>query len=155
MGIEFRVRTNINFDGQPYDSPDQMPADVRTMYQKAMADGGLLKVGTAMQTRIVFNGKEYASPDEMPANVRRIYDQVMGTIDRDGNGVPDLLPPQTRLQKTAAPQRIETRDRPTAFPANPQSFGPASKGSGLLWKVTVFVVAGAIAAAVLLLVFRP
>jgi hypothetical protein len=114
MGIEIKVRTKINFNGQVYDNPGQMPADVR-----------------------------------------RIYDQVMGKIAREGNGVAALLPPETRIQDTAAPQKIETRDRPTAFPANPQSFAPPSRGPGLSFKIAVLVVAGVIAAVVLLLVFRP
>lgn len=42
-----------------------------------------------MNRRITINGREYSTPDEMPADVRAIYDRLM--VDRDGNGVPDVV----------------------------------------------------------------
>jgi hypothetical protein len=112
-------------------------------------------INISVKTKFTINGQTYGSVDDMPADVRRMYDQAIGTIDRDGNGVPDLLPPRTRIQNTAAPQRIEARDRSIAFPTNPQYFGPPSGGPGTFWKIAAVAAAGAVAAGVLYLVFRP
>ena len=44
-------------------------------------------------TRITVDGTTYASLDDMPPAVRAKYERVLGPllVDRDGNGVPDVL----------------------------------------------------------------
>lgn len=41
---------------------------------------------------IIFNGKTYNSIEDMPADERRAYEQVSQIlVDKNGNGIPDLL----------------------------------------------------------------
>jgi hypothetical protein len=47
--------------------------------------------GEKMQV-IIFNGKTYNSIEDMPADERRAYEQVSQMlVDKNGNGIPDLL----------------------------------------------------------------
>ena len=43
------------------------------------------------QKIIVIDGRTYKSVDEMPEDVRRNYEAAMGSLDKDTNGVPDML----------------------------------------------------------------
>ena len=40
---------------------------------------------------IVIDGKTYKNVEEMPEDVRRNYEQAMGNMDKDRNGIPDML----------------------------------------------------------------
>jgi len=69
----------IVFNGREYGSVDEMPADARAVYQKAVAslsgstaEGVRLNVKT--KTKLVVNGKEYGSLDDVPKDVRTLYD---------------------------------------------------------------------------------
>ncbi|HEU0294351.1 MAG TPA: hypothetical protein VFR47_16550 [Anaerolineales bacterium] len=43
------------------------------------------------QRLIVIDGKTYKSVDEMPPDIRAKYEEAMGGLDRDRNGMPDML----------------------------------------------------------------
>jgi hypothetical protein len=43
------------------------------------------------QKLIVIDGKTYKSVEEMPEDVRRNYEQALGNMDKDRNGIPDML----------------------------------------------------------------
>ena len=43
------------------------------------------------QKFIVIDGKTYKSVDEMPPDIRAIYEAAMRGLDRDRNGMPDML----------------------------------------------------------------
>ncbi len=70
-----------------------MPPQVRQAYEQAMATlpKGSAEASARPGTKLVFNGREYASAEEMPAEVRALYEQVIGKLDADQNGVPDVL----------------------------------------------------------------
>jgi hypothetical protein len=103
MSLKLTVRTRIRFNGQEYDSPDAMPADVRQTYERALASmhanhGGLTsmlsKAGAGssqakVSSQIVFNGQTYASADDMPADVRKLYEDILATVEANRNGIPD------------------------------------------------------------------
>src|SRR5574341_1825258 len=40
---------------------------------------------------IVIDGKTYKSVDEMPPDIRAKYEEAMRDLDKDGNGLPDML----------------------------------------------------------------
>ena len=114
------VKTTIRVNGRVYGSVDEMPADVRQAYERALAsmgattaekmasgstqtklvskDGGTTAL-TATKTTLRFNGQEYGSVDEMPATVRHLFEGVMATVDANGNGIPDVL--ETTAQGTS------------------------------------------------------
>ena len=101
------MTVRIVFNGREYASSDEMPADVRALYDAAMAQladtdrdgipdvvqrggsmGGVLGI---QHTAISLDGKTYRSLDEMPPDVRRRYDEAMAGLDQDRDGVPDVL----------------------------------------------------------------
>ena len=43
------------------------------------------------QKLIVIDGKTYKSVDEMPEDVRRKYESAMSQLDKNSNGIPDML----------------------------------------------------------------
>jgi hypothetical protein len=96
----------INFNGQEYDSPEAMPAEVRRLYELANQmfadkdqDGvpdlfqGIAgtQANVVQTSQFVVDGKVYTSLDELPEDARRRYEQAMGQLDANRNGVPDML----------------------------------------------------------------
>jgi len=85
----------ITINGREYDGPDEMPADVRHLYEDAMRqalpalkdqDGngvpdlfegtGSGRARTFLSSRITINGKTYRGVEEMPPDVRETYERV-------------------------------------------------------------------------------
>jgi hypothetical protein len=93
MPVNFNVKTKIKINGKEYNSPDEMPPDVRNLYDKAVSNRQTIPANTQIKTnsRITFNGQTFNSLDEMPADVRRIYDDVMSAYDKNRDGIPDSL----------------------------------------------------------------
>ena len=100
------MKSKIFFNGREYASVDEMPADVRQAYERAMSvfadgdrngtpdileDGANVNVHMVSHAKIIFNGQEFGSVDEMPPEARRAYEQVMGKFDANRDGVPDVL----------------------------------------------------------------
>jgi len=90
MATNISVKTKIRVNGREYASVEEMPADVRQTYERALAMSvggahrGLLgSIGSAVHTKIVFNGQEYTSAEHMPAAVRRLYDDVIATLQSE------------------------------------------------------------------------
>jgi hypothetical protein len=116
MPINIDISGKIRFNGQDYDGLDAMPADVRQKFEQILAglkspDGNRIVIHTS--SKVVFNGQEYASVEAMPEDVRRLYQQVMSTIDRDGNGIPDVL------EGGSAAASLPARDGNTFGPSAP------------------------------------
>lgn len=93
----------IVINGKAYDSPDDMPPDVRQIWESL---GGLLAdrdgdgvpdiaehAGQVVHaaTTFVVDGKAYQSLDELPSEARQRYEQAMARFDANGDGVPDML----------------------------------------------------------------
>ncbi len=106
----------IKFNGTEYGSPEEMPPDVRAAYDKALElakqgklgglPGSHVNVKFSTKVRFSYNGKVYESPEEMPPDVRERYDKAMEQVDKNHNGVPDVLEsntamPGSRLAPTA------------------------------------------------------
>jgi hypothetical protein len=75
--MNVNVRTKIRYKGQEYSDPSQLPPEVRSAFDKAIADGAVTK----KVTKIMVNGQEVASQDE---NVRKLCDDVMSVIENNG-----------------------------------------------------------------------
>src|SRR5574342_708574 len=62
------------------------------------------------QRLIVIDGKTYKSVEEMPADIRAKYEEAMRNLDRDRNGMPDLLDAANPLEdknKNGVPDAFE------------------------------------------------
>ncbi|MEW5735217.1 MAG: hypothetical protein AB1921_10200 [Thermodesulfobacteriota bacterium] len=111
MGIKLNIRKNITINGKKYRSEEEMPADVRRLYRKALesqaggqgpgsaeffathARGIVKETGPGNQgprtrvtssSQIVFNGKEYTSVAEMPAEARKLYEMALEQMQGAG-----------------------------------------------------------------------
>lgn len=81
MNINLNIKSKFTVNNKKYDSVDEMPADVRVIYEKVMATQS--KSGNKIfttQTKIVFNGVEYNSLDEMPEDARGLYEKTMAAV---------------------------------------------------------------------------
>lgn len=96
MNTNITLKTKIRVNGKEYASVEDMPADVRHAYERALSTMGggkshstfqlVRRPGdsqTASSSKIVINGQEYASVDQMPTDVRRLYDGVVATLEGD------------------------------------------------------------------------
>ena len=105
----------IIFNGQTYNSLEDMPPEGRQAYEQAvslLADQNanglpdfidtmlrgqspdeILKPLSVFSTlQIVFNGQTYTSLHAMPPDARRAFEQAMsGALDQNRSGVPDLV----------------------------------------------------------------
>ncbi len=87
----------IRFNGTEYNSLDEMPPAVRETYDKALElarqgkPGSHINIKLTTKVRFAYNGKVYENPEEMPPDVREKYNKAMVQIDKNHNGVPDLL----------------------------------------------------------------
>ena len=57
--------------GKRYASVEEMPAEVRRVYDLARASQETAE--TAAPVKLIFNGKEYEGLDSMPPDVRKLY----------------------------------------------------------------------------------
>jgi len=125
----------IVIDGKTYKSVSEMPPEVRARYEQAISaippaqgtNETPLPPFNALitsSTKFIVDGKEYNSLEELPPEARATYEQVMGTMDTNRNGMPDLLegmlglPPQAPAHTAATPS-IQRPASPSPTPASP------------------------------------
>ena len=120
------MTTRIIFNGREYKSPDEMPADVRRLYDQALQqladadrDGipDILEQGPEagnvigiQHSSFNVNGRNYASVDEMPWAVRRLFEKAMENVDANRDGIPDALQPDTTDSKSTSSDTIFERE---------------------------------------------
>lgn len=103
---------------------------------------GVTSMNVISGTKIIADGKEYDSLEELPTEVRAKYDQAMGTLDKNQNGVPDLLEgafdaPKQSINVTSfgveTPRRASTiSSSPTIEPESTSGWMIALLGIALL-----------------------
>ena len=111
----------IVIDGVTYNSVDEMPPEVRRNYEEAMRGFSAATANPAnpIQTlnnvfsdtnnngmpdivenqalnfpsgmKFVVNGQTFNKLEDLPPEARARYEQVMGTLDKNQNGVPDFM----------------------------------------------------------------
>lgn len=74
--MNFNIKTKIKINSVEYASVDEMPDDIRQLYEKAM-QGNTQKT----TTKIKFNGVEYSRVEDMPLEVQKMYHAVMGVVE--------------------------------------------------------------------------
>ena len=110
------VKRRIRVGGKEYDKVEDLPAELRAAYERALAasagapNGGILATtedgsGTSgggalpgaratARIQISFGGREYAGVYEMPPKVRKLYEGVMAVVgSADGGGRLDAAGP--------------------------------------------------------------
>ena len=121
----------ISFNGHEYNSPEEMPPEVRQLYQmmtSMLADkdqDGMPDIfasshgdsaPTVFQTtQFIVDGKSYDSLDELPPEARQKYAQAVGRFDANRDGISDLLshnPLGTVAPSTADPSTAQPYQEP-------------------------------------------
>lgn len=117
MSTTITVKTKFRINGQEYASVDDMPAEVRQAYERAMSTlgqtGGPVHI-SPVSTKVVFNGQGYASADQMPADVRRLYDDVMATLDTQRASAAAAASPASAAPWQSGASRVVAREASTA-----------------------------------------
>lgn len=96
MGFDIKVNKSYTVNNKTYRSIEEMPPDVRELFEKAMK----LKNSTGQsvfadhKTKIVFNGTEYPSADKMPEDVRSLFEEVMKTSGNESTNLQIGIPTQ-------------------------------------------------------------
>lgn len=133
----------IVIDGSTYNSVDEMPEDVRRLYEQAMSslkeqDGNLLAdqnrngIPDRMENtsgahivrntiKVLMDGKEFDSLDDMPPDARAKYEQAMGMLDANKNGMPDFLEGMIKVQSDATPVSAGFDAQPASITRSPMS----------------------------------
>lgn len=139
---------HIVIDGKVYHSVDEMPPEVRARYERAAASlpADMPQMpqpapSTSMMTggmTFVVDGKEYHRIEDLPPEARAKYEQAMGMLDRNRNGMPDILegmlgaPPQTTVSTGTAPSSAPQPASRPPMPAPPAIAPDTSNGWLLL-----------------------
>lgn len=121
--------------GRAYNSVEEMPAEVRRVYDLAVAAQN--EAGANDSLKIVFNGKEYAGMDSMPEDVRKLYQNQQMSMETYRDFSVDATTP--RAAKINAP------------PAKRMAAAPAAKAS---YKWPLLIMGGLLLIIVLFLLFR-
>ena len=123
----------IVVDGQVYNDVNEMPPDIRALYEDALRNAnrngmpdpyantdpfanqaGAINIQTGTPTvmnttRFVVDGQTFDSLDQLPPEARAKYEQAMGKLDANRNGIPDIVEGMFNLSAQA----------PAAAPSNP------------------------------------
>jgi len=131
------MNNQIIFNGKTYNSVEEMPAQERQAYEAIMGafadkdrdrlpdilEGGSVTTSIVQlgSVPVFYQGRQYQNLDELPPEARARYEEAMRQLDKDGNGVPDLLEKIFGMQASAAGTSMTT----SAAPAEP-SFSSGS-----------------------------
>lgn len=84
MEVKFNVKRKYIVNGKEYASIEEMPADIRQLYEKAVSGKEGISnenISSLSAGKIVFNGQEYESVESMPFDIRQMYETVMKTVN--------------------------------------------------------------------------
>jgi len=98
-----------------------MPPDIRQIYEQAVNKG--LVSTSQCQPKITSTAK-LQQLDEMPENVRRVYENLVSTIDKDQNGIPDA-----RQSSGRSPFSQYSQYRATTLSLHSHSINPAESAN--------------------------
>jgi hypothetical protein len=132
-------QSRIVIDGRTYNSVNEMPADVRAKYEKAMKmlrdqnrDGRPDVFDVSSSTQVVSNtmkfvvdGREYSSIEDLPPETRAKYEQAMSAVDKNQNGIPDFVEDMMgRIPQGPAKTNTSSATSPRPASRAPQSASP-------------------------------
>ena len=79
-----RPKTNIRFNGREYANADEMPADVRAAYDRAVDDVPPLhsgaRIAAKLKAKIIVNGTEFDHPGEMSVDDRHSLHEALEAL---------------------------------------------------------------------------
>ncbi len=96
--------------GKRYGSIEEMPAEVRRVYDLARASQE--EASTAAPVKLVFNGKEYEGLDSMPPEVRKLYQTQQVAMETYRDFSVDATTPRAAKVNEPPAQRMEEVKQP-------------------------------------------
>lgn len=92
-------------------------------------------------TKLIVNGTEYNSLDELSPELRAKYEQAMGSVDANGNGIPDFIEGFINTTNQTGPVQhshvAPTSRVSTSISSNPTIEPESTSG----WMIAMFVIA--------------
>jgi hypothetical protein len=110
--------TTYSVNGVEYASLDDVPADMRRIFEDTDGDGmpdafeGLANKNVTRSTRYKVNGVEYDNLDDVPESFRKLI------VDRDGDGMPDMLQASSQSSTTRRVTSVTSSDTSSDTPSN-------------------------------------
>ena len=153
--MKISVTTNIRSNTQKFSSVDELPPDIREMYERAMASGEgnklISTMGPKTFTKLVINGREVDPTKAISEAEQKLYADVIELLRKAPAPTPTTTAP-TADQSEATPRSTPVR------PASSQQRVPAAVDTGWLtkqqWKLVLVVVVLAAAALALAIALR-
>ena len=145
----------ITVNGQHYESPDEMPAEVRRQYDEAMrAIGPALPAGTVsdsthvlggsagpgvhgdvvIRKTIMVNQQTFKSVDEMPLEARRLYENAVARATTEGAASAPGLHLTLRVGRPKLRAFVES-----GVSTPPRPIEPSNGARHLLWHLVFWV----------------
>jgi len=90
MNVNVNVKRKYKINGKEYNSIEEMPPDIRSAFEKAMATPAGTVSPSVSHTKIIFNGNEYQNIEEMPPDIRQLYEKVLNAA-QTGDIPPGLI----------------------------------------------------------------
>ena len=81
--MNITLKTRIRVNGKEYSSVDELPPEIRSVYERVIANGSKLAVSHNITPRLVVDGQQFSSVADMSAAEKKLYDDAMQLI-RDG-----------------------------------------------------------------------
>jgi len=81
--MTLNITRKITVNGKEYHSLDELPPDIRALYDQAMAS----KDKKITVNRIVINGHQIEHAEDMPADVRQAIEGALGGEKRSSSNV--------------------------------------------------------------------
>ena len=98
-----RTKTNIRFNGREYANADEMPADVRAAYDRAVDEMPPLHSGARLaaklNAKIIVNGNEFNNAGEMSVDNRHLYHEALEALFTPDIAISSGEPSQTAGDK--------------------------------------------------------
>ena len=86
MNISFK--TKIRYNGKDFSSVDELPPEIRAIYERALANRSnkLMSTGSKVVTQLVVNGHEVGSTKELSEDEQKVYADMMQLLKDSGTG---------------------------------------------------------------------
>jgi hypothetical protein len=84
LSVSARSNNNIRFDGREYANADEMPADIRAAYDRAVDGMAELHSGARLaaklNAKIIVDGNEFNNAGEMSVDDRHSYHEALAAL---------------------------------------------------------------------------
>ncbi len=106
MTVSTEGKRPIVVAGKTYASIEEMPAEVRRVYERAVETRTQEHV--AARVKLVFNGHEYDSLDSMPPEVRKLYQTQQVAMETYRDFSIDATTPKAAKGSAAVQKRMQS-----------------------------------------------